>query len=1764
MNPLAPRPVPQYTSSPPIKRSDSLRSGRSVKFQEKVVSPRRTQSTMRDRSYMTQPPLSAVDRAHSVGRIRDYAAPLPDDPDQVTQAILDLRATRAESKRKSRSSAGVPPSKLGGIMQSFSGNSNGSSQQENRRLSPRHTDNRLRDAEQKMDGLMQELDDLKFFEELDQADSSPARRGPGGALSPRHQMRSASTGRLPQQSSHEYNPYQPLHSHHSSSPPPPPPPASLRTPRGDLIPAVIRAVSPTHGRLPPPVALDAEDNDTVIDLSPRKISRMDRMALELETQTLIRRVQVLMKEKASLKRQVHGFEVSLDQQEAKQHEQVKHMEQQVQSDYKRRLETSQFEIQQIRQEKLDLQAQVDLTREQLKLTKEQSMTDVLTQQSIARKEAETLKARLAVLEQLLTENNRTMSMLEAERDHERQEVDELKQQLATVGLADTNREELEQYVKKLEADVGEANKKHHDERVQREGEQAAFKKQIKELAAQAEGSETDYQTKLKESQSSEKRKIRDLEEAYTKKSSDYKKKIKSLQEQLKTSNDRYEKDRESREADEVEATAKLEKIAKRLQKLESENSKLRKDSGAKKAMEALQKELEDMEAMNQKETGRWKKKCSKLEHKVAEREAKIEELRSKTEADEFEAKSQLEQIIQEQEKKLAEKSVDAKATEMALEERIELCKHQVQATKIAFEAQVAKLEKDLKVSNDLATEKQRQKDAEVASKSGLQNQLQEKILVETELQRKVKELQTIASAHELSKTALLDKDKEIEEYKSKCTELQEQFESEKLALLSQNRALSCQLEEGNKTRESLESMHVRSTSEVSSLRLQHSDATQRAQDLETKLRLRLSEIDSLKQQLSKKEHESSLASLRLEESKDKLEKLQTTHDKLVREVADDSAIREKRLSALLSEVEDGKENIIRMTDEKRRLQGTIDDLKFQIERVQGRLESSEKAVSLREQEANDLKAKLDKSSSQLADTSHVAAELVKQKGIADDLLKKLTSEQNLNESRALEINKLQDERFQLVQKVEKLSELEKSLSETKEALAQAEQDKVSQVLQLGKLQQECESALDRLSGYDEKKVDDRMDIEDIKDLTSSDIHERLSSTIRDLQDKLASERNAKEDMIERMGDIEADLELKEHQLTRLPKLQSQLKDMIRGREELQAQLGRVEAELERKDRQLSKTSKKYDASVHELKEKLAEYKSTNKALEDKATSLSVTVTQVTQDEIANLEKQLIAEQQKVSESRAEVSKVTAELERCKKHISALSTEFPEEMQVKIETLTKERAQLESKLREMSEDAEEREEHMKQTSERYSNRTLELQMKVEELSCAREKLEERLSCSKRQVSTHEAQLTVASSQHSGELSDLRSRLGIQLEEKARLQEEKDSLQRRLSQAVTEKANETNGTIQELTLKFENEAKEKRSLSLKIGDVEAELDRKEKQIKGIVDRYSKEVSDLEQRLDEQERANKRLQTEMGDLRNSELASRDTTDSFAVLKDRIGSLERSVGVEKALTNDAESARKRVEEKLTAAETAKLELERKFEKTNRERSEVINALEEVIGEVQNREGEIDKLAKVLRKREEELEHAKVIATKALASAQEIKLRFQERSSDRHTDLTLRITELNKMVDFVTEKNETLQKRTAQFERDLEEKEKECTRLKSLLTNGKSRSNDDALFPAFDSHHVKKSDDFPPMDHNFPDFGPTDTMSTVSADMIHGSDTWGNEFDATSSISSAFSANSSFADGTRTEPSERRKMERDALRKYVRKRYLKSKTSSGRSTHSG
>jgi hypothetical protein len=73
------------------------------------------------------------------------------------------------------------------------------------------------------------------------------------------------------------------------------------------------------------------------------------------------------------------------------------------------------------------------------------------------------------------------------------------------------------------------------------------------------------------------------------------------------------------------------------------------------------------------------------------------------------------------------------------------------------------------------------------------------------------------------------------------------------------------------------------------------------------------------------------------------------------------------------------------------------------------------------------------------------------------------------------------------------------------------------------------------------------------------------------------------------------------------------------------------------------------------------------------------------------------------------------------------------------------------------------------------------------------------------------------------------------------------------------------------------------------------------------------------------------------------------------------------------------------------------------------------------------------------------------------------------------------------------------------------------------------------------------------------ESMSTYTADLGEATKGWIQDFDSQSSHSGSAGMKESF-DGARSEPGanqSRRSMERDALRKYVRKRYMKHKTSS-------
>jgi peptidoglycan hydrolase CwlO-like protein len=137
---------------------------------------------------------------------------------------------------------------------------------------------------------------------------------------------------------------------------------------------------------------------------------------------------------------------------------------------------------------------------------------------------------------------------------------------------------------------------------------------------------------------------------------------------------------------------------------------------------------------------------------------------------------------------------------------------------------------------------------------------------------------------------------------------------------------------------------------------------------------------------------------------------------------------------------------------------------------------------------------------------------------------------------------------------------------------------------------------------------------------------------------------------------------------------------------------------------------------------------------------------------------------------------------------------------------------------------------------------------------------------------------------------------------------------------------------------------------------------------------------------------------------------------------------------------------------------------KYSNERAEAIDALEQMIEEVQLRQEEFDQLADILEKREEELENAKLIATKALASAQEIKSRYKERGyreSGKQTDLELKIDELNAEVEYLTGKTDDLRKKANRLEAELREKNMQCAKLRDELREQETKSTQSSTSPS-------------------------------------------------------------------------------------------------------
>lgn len=203
----------------------------------------------------------------------------------------------------------------------------------------------------------------------------------------------------------------------------------------------------------------------------------------------------------------------------------------------------------------------------------------------------------------------------------------------------------------------------------------------------------------------------------------------------------------------------------------------------------------------------------------------------------------------------------------------------------------------------------------------------------------------------------------------------------------------------------------------------------------------------------------------------------------------------------------------------------------------------------------------------------------------------------------------------------------------------------------------------------------------------------------------------------------------------------------------------------------------------------------------------------------------------------------------------------------------------------------------------------------------------------------------------------------------------------------------------------------------------------------------------------------------LRNETNEECAPTNGIIELKDRINELEHeleSVRLSNSEACDSHLAFEQLRKELEEKESERTEMEQTLRQALHERAQAMQGLEQMIEEVQIRQDEYDALSDILETRDEELESAKMIATKALASAQEIKARYKEkgvRESGRQTDLHLEIDELTASIEYLTGKNDKLRTKAKRLEMELHDKNKECAKLRDDVREYETKSTQSSSF---------------------------------------------------------------------------------------------------------
>lgn len=1581
------------TQSKPHPRSATRRVGQSFEAWENVndnarpssqLNDRRAQSSMRyksatrdssrqrlrsrDHSPRTTPK-SHVSRASSAGRARQGVASKSTERGGPMRRESPLHVRQDLSLGKGKNQQRIPPIQKALSLQRVPSLQNTPSlhpSASSMSLEELQAEERLKKAENKISGLLHELDELRFFQELEQ--ESPSNN-----------------------------------------------PETPQTPSRSMgVPTNIRALSPARGgRLPPPPSSRASKSkggglETYHPLSPRKIAKLDRNSLELECQTLVRKLQIIDQEKQSQAAMIEMYEISMQEHNfgkgkiRKLEEELKkvsmELKRQLQNiqrgkeslvkEYEERIQNNVRKLERI-QEKAD-SFKVDLgvakadaekwkndsekRKMELKdrndklndlkgkhLAQEEQLNSLREVNSAVVHKVEKKSSEIAALKEDLSNARKVIEESKEARNKTYEEkISELEEHLS---LAKEDNASLETQCLQIKAVVTKRDKA-LDAASKLESENEALISKLRSRVSDLErANETRFEEGKRAAKVVENKRMQELVGARAKEAKDYECRLTAMQEQLRHQSDRHNAEiEETRKRNDENLCLMRDEVKDEIRRVEGDKvAQLDLELKTQKRNYAQMKadfvaRIRDQQQKAREVAADFQQKTEVCQSELERVHRRVAELGRSNAKKDDDVNHLKESLIAAKEKF----DNDVKAMEAKANTEMQKCKQMLDQERKSFASTETSLQADFAA---LENEK-----AAIERKSREQVQgLSQHINV---MQRQLAEAQSIVT--------------DYEENKLRLQELENALQA------TQNEQLS---ERGHN--EEVES----------DLRVQLSILGGKLKASESHSKAKRAQLKDLEHQL---EQTNSAQSKAGEETESTIERLTTRLDNVTARLD-----RERSSSS-------GKEAIIRQLREEVAALQEKGKQMFHLETSTNDMKRKAQAFALesdrKEIQIEDLRQEVDFLESERGRKEIELSSLRQDYQDMSDLLEENLHSNSNDGARNTELKRRERELKETVNIYNsRYSDLETKMqaeiNRLKTKLQRCEGERDSLVSQFAHTKGKHVSAIEELGETRESFNESTIDA-GRKDSHIRDVVQRYTRVIADLETKLEEESLFRGELEDKLASAREELEERQHYTQEVVQrhtknamqLESDLRMVSKERDDLEMRLDQMTNDLVQRRKELEDTKATTTDECATL--------NNVKKLEEDYHEMS----EVTRNHLDRKEKQLKEMKQKIPELLAELDARTRERDQCKASTIKIESELAKrkiQFDVTIDQYIKQVSELEVRLEEKSENmslTRDDYELLRLESSRKDRKILEMKQAIKELESLLEIASNNKDTSRQKVETI-----------ARELDEKRVRSTV-------LEMEKIELESKL-----------------LTI-----SRAKDDLRSKVTELTSRVERKEREVREVTDRYKMHVMELESKLDQDSDARHTMKNDIDKLKGDLSSAASVSAEALELQGKVYSLQREVDESHALARDADDRAKemtrRIESRLESAVRDRDEIENTLQKLTHEKSEVINALEGVINEVQNREDEIESLTEILQRRDEELQHAKIIATKALQSAKDIQKRYKLKEKDRHSDMMDKMDELHDNIDVLSSKNDSLQRKISMLERDLRDRNLECKQLKDQL----------------------------------------------------------------------------------------------------------------------